>query len=258
MNAYRKKSDGLPFGNSPFPWTMRLVALNVIVFVLLLVARNTGFGLAIFNEMVLVPSQVLRGHVWQLITYMFLHSPTGMMHILFNMFLLWMMGREVELTLGSGTFLRLYFLSGIVAGLCSLFTGSPVLGASGAVLGILAVYGHLFPDRIILAFFFVPMKVKYFIWVVAAIDLLGAIQGGGNIAHLAHIGGLFTGIIMMRTGWYRKGGFDVEGWRRSRELEQQQRLRKRVDEILDKVSRSGIQSLTRDEREFLERIRKDR
>ncbi len=256
MNSYRKKSDGLPFGDSPFPWTLRLVAVNVILFVLLLLARNTGFGLAIFNEMVLVPSQVFKGHVWQLITYMFLHSPSGLMHVAFNMLLLWMMGREVELTLGSGTFLRLYFLAGIVAGICSLFTGSPVLGASGAVLGILAVYGHLFPDRVILAFFVIPMKVKYFIWVIAAIDLLGAIQGGGNIAHLAHIGGLFTGMLMMRTGWYRKRWLDLDGWRRQRDIDREKGRRKRVDEILEKVSKQGIQSLSRQEREFLERMRK--
>lgn len=258
MNAYQRRNDGLPFGDSPFPWTLRLVALNVIIYVLLLVARSTGWGMGIFNEMVLVPQQVLRGHVWQLVTYMFLHDPRGIMHILFNMLLLWMMGREVELTLGSGTFLRLYFLTGIVAGICSLFTGSPVLGASGAVLGILAVYGHLFPDRMILAFFFIPMKVKHFIWVIAAIDLLGAVSGGGSIAHLAHIGGLVTGIVMMRTGWYRKGLFDVEGYRRRRNLDRHKRQRERIDEILDKVSREGIQSLSRAEREFLENARRDR
>ncbi len=258
MNTYRKKSDGLPFANTPFPWTLRLVALNVTIYVLLLLSLKTTVGMAIFNEMVLVPQKVFSGHIWQLVTYMFLHSPNGIMHVAFNMLLLWMMGREVEMTLGSGTFLRLYFLTGIVAGICSLFTGSPVLGASGAVLGILAVYGHLFPDRMILAFFFIPMKVKHFIWVVAAMDLMGAINGGGNIAHLAHIGGLFAGIVMMRTGWYRKRFFDVEGWKRQRDLESHRRRRDRVDEILAKVSREGIQSLKKDEREFLERMRRDR
>jgi len=266
VNAYRRRRDGLPFGDSPYPWTLRLVMLNVLVFVLLLVAMRTGWGLALFNELILVPGQVLRGHVWQLFTYMFLHSPSLERflflplptHIVFNMLILWMMGREVEMSLGAGSFLRLYFLCGVVAGLCSLFTGSPVLGASGAVLGILAAYGHLFPDRIILAFFFIPMQVRYFIWVVAAIDLLGAIQGGGGIAHLAHIGGLFSGMLMMRTGWYRRRWLDLGGWRRRRELQKQRDRHRRVDEILEKVSREGIHALSASEREFLERARRDR
>jgi membrane associated rhomboid family serine protease len=195
--------------------------------------------------------------VWQLVTYMFLHG--GPMHILFNMFLLWMMGREVEMTLGSRVFLRLYFTCGVVAGLCSMVMwNSVVLGASGAVLGILAVFGQLFPDRIILAFFILPMQVRHFIWVVAALDLFGAVAGAGQIAHLAHIGGLFTGIIMMRTGLYRRGFLDPAGWRRRRRLARERQDRARVDTILDKVSREGIQALTAGERAFLENMRKRR
>ena len=266
MNAYRRRRDGLPFGDSPYPWTLRLVAINVLVFVLMLLAIRTSWGIGLFNELLLVPGQVLRGHIWQLFTYMFLHSPSLERflflplptHLVFNMLILWMMGREVELSLGSATFLRLYFLCGLAAGLCSLFMGSPVLGASGAVLGILAVYGSLFPDRIILAFFFIPMKVKYFIWVVAAIDLLGAIRGGGNIAHLAHIGGLFAGIIMMRTGWYRHRWLDLGSWQRRRALRQQRDRHRRVDKILEKVSREGIHALSTQERSFLEQARRER
>ncbi|MBM4119093.1 rhomboid family intramembrane serine protease, partial [bacterium] len=108
------------------------------------------------------------------------------------------------------------------------------------------------------AFFFIPMQVRYFIWVVAAIDLLGAIQGGGGIAHLAHIGGLFTGMLMMRTGWYRRRWLDLGGWRRRRVLQKQRDRHRRVDEILEKVSREGIHSLKASEREFLERARRDR
>jgi len=266
VSAYRRQRDRLPLGDSPYPWTLRLVLINVIVFVLMLMVIRTRWGIQLFNELILVPGQVLHGHLWQLITYMFMHSPSLERflfiplptHILFNMFILWMFGREVEMTLGSGTFLRLYFLAGIVAGLCSMFTGSPVLGASGAVLGILAVYGHLFPDRIILAFFFIPMRMKIFMWIIAGIDLLGAIQGSGNIAHLAHVGGFFTGIIMMRTGWYRRRWFDLSKFKRQRELERQRQRHRRVDTILDKVSREGIQSLSREEREFLERMRRER
>jgi len=167
-----------------------------------------------------------------------------------------MMGREVEVTLGGSAFLRLYFISGLVAGLFSLpMLNAHILGASGAVLGILAAYGGLFPDRIILAFMIIPMKVKHFIWLVAALDLYGAIAGTGNIAHLAHIGGLLTGLVMIRKGWYRKPIFDLEGRRRRRDMDHLKRDRERVNEILDKVSSQGIGSLSKSEKEFLERMR---
>ncbi len=81
-------------------------------------------------------------------------------------------------------------------------------------------------------------------------------SGSGNIAHLAHIGGLFTGIIMMRTGWYKKRWLDFGDMKRNRDLSRQRRVKQRVDELLDKVSQKGIQSLTKQEREFLERVRR--
>ena len=262
-NAPRRSGFTLPFESSPYPWTMRLVALNVILFLLQVFAMRGPFTI-VRDLLILDPQYFFRGAIWQLVTYMFMHSPAlsaffGIpipAHLAFNMLLLWMMGREVEMTLGGGTFLRLYFLAGVVAGICALFTLHPTLGASGAVLGILGVFGFLFPDRMILIFFIIPMKVRYFIWIIAALDLLGAIRGEGNIAHLAHIGGLFTGIIMMRTGWYKKRWLDFGDMKRRRELESKRRVKKRVDEILEKVSQKGIQSLSKQEREFLERVRR--
>ena len=89
-------------------------------------------------------------------------------------------------------------------------------------------------------------------------DIYGAIAGTGNIAHLAHIGGLITGLLMIRRGWYRKPVLDLEGRRRRRDMNRLKQDRDRVNEILDKVSREGIGSLSRSEREFLERMRKGR
>jgi len=242
----------------PYPWTLRLVSLNVLVFVIWELAKRGVAGYYLSEILFLNPMRVLtQGMVWQLFTYMFFHQ--GLLHIGFNMFLLWMMGREVELTLGSPAFLRLYFVSGLVAGLFSLpMLDAQILGASGAVLGILAAYGGLFPDRVILAFMIIPMKVKHFIWFVAAMDLYGAIAGTGNIAHLAHIGGLLAGMLMIRRGWYRIRFLDLQGRRRRRELARQRQDRERVNEILDKISREGIGALKKSEREFLERMRNTR
>jgi len=237
---------------------LRLVALNVAIFLLTWVLVRSPKAQYIESFFWLQPIRVLtQGMLWQLLTYMFFHA--GFMHVGFNMFLLWMMGREVEVTLGSAAFLRLYFVSGVVAGLFSLpMLGAQILGASGAVLGILAAYGALFPDRIILAFMIIPMKVKHFIWFVAALDLYGAVAGTGNIAHLAHIGGLFAGLLMIRKGWYRKPMIDLEGQRRRREMNRLKQNRDRVNEILDKVSREGLGSLSPQERAFLEKMRNSR
>ncbi|MBN2171992.1 MAG: rhomboid family intramembrane serine protease [Candidatus Krumholzibacteriota bacterium] len=250
------RRDPLPFGDSPYPWTLRLLAINGLIFVVQLVLMRTRFYQSFLMLFALQPATgFMRGMVWQIFTYMFLHG--GFLHILFNMFVLWMFGREVEMTIGRRAFLRLYLVSGLVAGLCSLFMWKAlILGASGAVLGVLAAYGVLFPDRIILAFLIIPMKVRYFVWLVAALDIFGAIQGGGSIAHLAHIGGLASGYVLMKTGWYRRSFVDLEGRRRRRDIERQRALRRRVDEILDKVNREGLGSLTREEREFLEKARR--
>ena len=258
---------------------MRLVVLTSLAFVIQFIALRSPAGRQVFEFLYLNPEYIRPNPrlgyipaIWELVTYMFCHSP-GLMnfmfvpiptHLAFNMFVLWMFGREVEMNLGSRAFLRLYFAAGIVAGLCALIpgfiTGRPTLGASGAVLGILGAYGHLFPDRIILVFFIIPMRVRYFVWVVAALDLYGAIVGGArsNVAHLAHIGGLFTGILMMRRGWYRRPWLDLEGRQRRSALERERRTRRRVDELLDKISREGLNSLSREEREFLERARRGR
>ncbi|MDP6669311.1 MAG: rhomboid family intramembrane serine protease [Candidatus Krumholzibacteria bacterium] len=250
-----RKSSSLPFADSPYPWVMRLVTLNVLAFLLQLVFQNSPLGNMVTQLLILHPPLVAKGMIWQLLSYMFIHG--GLMHILFNMFLLWMMGREVEVVLGSRAFLRLYFFSGLVAGLFSMtMWNASILGASGAVLGILAAYGRLFPDRIILAFMVIPMRVKYFIWFIAVLDLYGAIQGTGNIAHLAHIGGLLTGLVMMKMGWHRKSILGIEERRRQREISKQKTDRNRVNAILDKVNREGIHSLTRNEKAFLESMRK--
>ncbi|MCP4548313.1 MAG: rhomboid family intramembrane serine protease [bacterium] len=251
MNYYRPGGQG----RSMAPWTIRLIAINLVIFVLMLILRRTVGGTLFVNELILTPGKVFRGHIWQLVTYMFLHDPRSLYHIGMNMFVLWMFGREVEYNLGSASFLKIYFASGVIAGLCSLPMMHPVLGASGAVLGILGVYGQLFPDRTVLLFFIIPIKMRYMIWLIAIGDLFGAIVGGGNVAHFAHIGGLFAGIIIMRTGLYKRG-LDLTEMRRKREIDRQRRVKERVNEILDKVNREGIGSLSRQEHDFLKKVRK--
>src|SRR5262249_34577703 len=127
---------------------------------------------AILSYLALVPAEVVRSFfVWQVVTYMFLHG--GIMHILWNMLALWMFGVDLEQTWGTRRFVRFYFLCGAGSGACVVVAnylfGNPeaaTIGASGAIYGILAASAALWPDRVILAFFVFPMKMKFFVMIV--------------------------------------------------------------------------------------------
>lgn len=140
--------------------------------------------------------------VWQLITYQFIHG--GFLHILFNMFILWMFGIEVENLWGSKRFLTFYLSAGVIGGLFQLIL-SPILfgnamwntiGASGAIMGVMVAFAFLFPNRMIYLYFLIPIKTKYFIIALILFDFF-AVNSGDSVAHLVHIGGALTGLAYM-------------------------------------------------------------
>jgi membrane associated rhomboid family serine protease len=142
------------------------------------------------------------------VTYLFLHSGVG--HILWNMLALWMFGAPIERTWGTVRFLRFYFICGISAAICViicayLFGGVniPTEGSSGAIYGLLVAYAVLFPDQTILFGFLIPMKSKYFVMIIGAIVFLqsywAAVGGrGGNVAVVAHLGGMVVAYLILR------------------------------------------------------------
>ena len=141
---------------------------------------------------------------WQFVSYMFLHE--GFTHILFNMFALWMFGVEVENTWGTKKFLTYYFVCGLGGAAAHLILSSilgaeqgPLLGASGAIFGILVAFGLMFPNRSVyfFPFFFIPVKAKYFIGIYIAIEVYATVTANDNVSHLAHLGGAVTGIIYL-------------------------------------------------------------
>ena len=148
--------------------------------------------------------------VWQLITYQFMHG--GFFHIAVNMFILWMFGIEIENLWGSKKFLLFYLTAGVIGGLFQILLSpiligglsGPTIGASGAIMGVMVVFGILFPNRLIFLYFLIPVKVKYFIIVLVLIEIF-AVNSGGNVAHLAHVGGALTGLIYML--WDRSANF---------------------------------------------------
>ena len=145
---------------------------------------------------------------WQLVTYGFLHG--DMTHILFNMFMLWMFGRELELVMGAKRFLIYYLVCVAGAGLVQLMVaayqggGYPTIGASGGVFGVLLAFGMTFPNRMILLLIPpIPMKAKYLVVLAGVVELFVGVSGRApGIANFAHLGGMLFGFVLLQ---YWKG-----------------------------------------------------
>ena len=138
--------------------------------------------------------------LWQLFTYNFLHG--GISHLIFNLLALWMFGGELENYWGPRKFLGYFLFCGIGAGICTVvftpYQFIPVIGASGAIYGILLAFGWLFPNRLIYIYFLFPIPAKYMVIIFGLIELFSSSSGtGGGIAHLTHLGGLLFGIFYM-------------------------------------------------------------
>jgi membrane associated rhomboid family serine protease len=190
MTYYRYRFS---FGYGLTPVVKNLMIIMGIVFLLqMFITREIDFYFG------LIPILVWKKYfLWQLFTYIFLHG--GFSHIFFNLLALWMFGGELENYWGSKKFLFYFFFCGIGAGIITvLFSSSPVIGASGAIYGILLAYGWLFPNRPILIYFLFPIPAKYMVILYGFIELFSSSSGsGGGIAHLTHLGGLIFGFFYM-------------------------------------------------------------
>jgi rhomboid family protein len=190
-------------GGSVTPAVKFLLIVNTAVF-----ALQTLIGSRLDQQLTfyfgLVPPLVLQNlYLWQLFTYQFLHG--GLFHLLFNMLAVWMFGCDLERRWGSAFFLRYFFITVIGGGfLNTVFLPNqfgPSIGASAGVYGILLAYGLIYPERIVYFYFLFPIKMKYFVWIIGAIEFYSSITSGqSGIAHLAHIGGMVFGYLYLRTG----------------------------------------------------------
>ncbi|UCB56671.1 MAG: rhomboid family intramembrane serine protease [Candidatus Omnitrophota bacterium] len=265
MHPYHEQGLYSGFGASLTKTVKALIIINVVLFILMHLAPGFGW-LGLFA---LVPGYVFaKFRLWQLFTYMFLHAGLG--HLVINMLMLWFFGPAIENAWGRRQFLFYYFFTGIGAGLCSWITSPastiPVIGASGAIFGILVAYAMMFPETIILLLFIFPMKIRHAILLLAGINLLGAVSsapGEGGIAYFAHLGGGLFGYLYLRSEWlgrkisYFSGSVSNLRLRRrqkraSKRQMTQEELDRQVDAILDKVSKYGMASLTKKERKILE------
>jgi membrane associated rhomboid family serine protease len=165
----------------------------------------------------LVPALVVFGlRIWQPFTYLFLHAPDDFLHIFFNMLMLWMFGRELELVWGKARFIRYYFLTGVGAGMIEVLVKTiPVafgykasyvatIGASGAIFGIFAACAILFPDRQV-SFMLLPIRLtmRSFALLLAGLEFFLPLilhSAGDNVAHICHLGGMLVGYLYLRRG----------------------------------------------------------
>jgi membrane associated rhomboid family serine protease len=174
--------------------TIGLIGANVFMFILQ--AAVTGFT----DAFALKPSMALGGAWWQFLTYMFLHG--GAMHIALNMFMLFIFGEVMEQALGEVRYLTLYLASGLGSALTYIMlmgvTSLPMLGASGAVFGVLAAYGLMFPkNKIWVPIFLVPLPAFTVVILLAGLEfMLGFLGLEPGIANFGHFGGIVTGILM--------------------------------------------------------------
>jgi membrane associated rhomboid family serine protease len=255
------------FGIDLTPMVRKLLIITVAVWLVQL-----GFSFAkssLFEDLfALDPRTALPWRPWQLVSYMFLHSVPGQggrfdpLHIFFNMLMLVLFGGQVERAMGSRKFLRYYLVCGVAGAVLTLLPpfNAVTVGASGAVLGVLTAFGLLFPDEpILLLVVFVPAKIV--VLLMALLTLFSAASAtAGGISHIAHLGGMAAGYLMLRgvpfTGRLTRGMK-----RRNAERESRRRLevKHQMDEILDKMNREGRESLSqKDWRTLLEESKRRR
>ena len=244
------------------PGVKGLLIANVVVFLLQGVIKSE------FLSLLGLTPKLFWGHwfVWQPVTYMFLHG--GFVHLLFNMLALVWFGTSLEAVWGTKQFLRYYFMVGIAAGLfnCILTPGesSLIIGASGAIYGVLAAYGLMFPNSVIYLYMLFPIRAKYLVLIFGIIEFIASINQGisqntGTIAHLVHLGGMIVGVVYLRKDYLlRWGARKFKDWMREREQERneqqttsEEKLRQEVDDLLDKINDVGLENLSSHERKRL-------
>lgn len=243
----------------PLPLVTLIIIIHIAVFVIQIftyaIARvDLTYYLGLRADLV-----VERLHVWQVATYMFLHAPTNIWHIVFNMYILYAFGTMVESLLGRKRFLVLYFGGGLCGGLAYCVTQYlfgirvPAVGASACVIAVVIYYAIRYPNQIIMLFFILPIRIKWAAAIIIGIDVLGAIGAyGGDVAHSAHLGGALYAWLYWRFGASVERHFDgMEDRQHTRQAKRRSRDEARLDELLAKISRKGFDSLSARERKFL-------
>jgi membrane associated rhomboid family serine protease len=236
-----------------------LVSVNFGIFLLQTIARTEGMFFPLFG---LVPKLVWSEFMlWQPFTYLFFHG--SIWHVLINMFVLWMFGSELERLWGKKHFLKFYFVTGVGAGLVTMIFGlnsmTPIVGASGAVYGVLLAYGLTYPNRTVYLYGIIPIKSLWFVIGIGVIAFMSSFDNVSQISHLTHLSGMLIGYLMLKRPvrfndlWFtiRKRTLEYKIKHEEKKVSQHQEIEREIDSILDKINREGFDSLTSEEHDRL-------
>ena len=235
-----------------------LISVNFGIYLLQSVSGKEEVFFRLFG---LVPNAFLSElMLWQPFTYMFFHAPfyssVGISHILLNMLGLWVFGRELEQAWGKKNFLKYYFITGVGSGLVTYFfqTGSenPVIGASGAVYGVLLAYGLLYPNRMLYIWGIIPVKSMWLVIIMGAIAFFGLLGNSDGISHVTHISGMLIGYVLLKKKWnwrdvwfsIRKKTIEFQVQRQEDKSIKKKMIQKDIDSILDKIQKVGFSGLS--------------
>ena len=238
-----------------------IITINIIVFILV---ELSGYRYEIFRLCGLVPADSIKNfRFWQPITYLFLHS--GLLHIIINMIILWMFGRELEFGWGKYKFLTYYFITGIGAAIITvifnLSSYIPIVGASGAVYGILMAYGLSFPNRVVYLYGLFPIKIKYLITFLGITAFLYSTSNSRTtISHITHLSGMLIGFIYLKrfnllnnwSHWFPKIKLhDIDNNDDIVHKSEETKLKDDINMILDKLKENGWEGLSAIEKKKL-------
>ena len=253
-----------------------LVSINFGIYLLQSISGKEDLFFRLFG---LVPSTFISElMLWQPFTYMFLHAPfyssVGISHILLNMLGLWVFGRELEQAWGKTHFLKYYFITGVGSGLITyLFqmgSDNPVIGASGAVYGVLLAYGVSYPNRMLYIWGIIPVKSMWLVIIMGSIAFFGVLGNADGISHVTHISGMVIGYFLLKKRWrwkdvlfaIRKKTIEFQVQRHEEKDIKVNMLQKDIDMILEKIQKLGFNELSDEEKSKLyeasKKLSKDR
>jgi len=250
------------FGFQLTPWVKRLIIANAVLFLLTWVAPGAWRWLAFEPARILVQP-------WGILTYMFVHG--GFWHLLINMLMLFFFGPPLEQMWGGREFLKYYLVAGLGGAVFSFVFAFnyPVVGASAAVFGVMLAFAMNWPDMPIYIWGIFPVKAKWLIMFLTVIALMGALGGAQDgVAHFAHLGGFAAGFLYLKLDDrvthkvrrlrknLQKQKFSVAtgGGPRRRPEPEEEALLDEVDRVLDKISASGLASLSEEEKKILDEV----
>ena len=259
---YQFQSDRGQFSWKPRYFTDAikvLIGLNLLLYVF----KSISYGEVDLVKILGLSPETVWPLIWQPLTYMFVHG--DFWHVAINMLVLFLFGSELETIWGRHGFIKYYLITGIGSGLVWLFIQSfssvpaYLIGASGAVYGILTAYGLMFPNRIVYIYFLFPVRVKYFVMILGGIAFFSSLGSHSNISHLTHLSGMIIGFAYLRSNsqWkimifsLRKHILEKKLKREESRQNKKKMLQKDVDHILDRINQVGYDGLTDSEKSRL-------